>query len=93
MTSWRRTRALLRVAAALLAEPDARHYGYPLSKASGVRSGTLYPMLDRLLREGWITDGWSPQATRGGDRRFYRLTDAGRAALTEIVEGGSPWAG
>jgi PadR family transcriptional regulator PadR len=83
----RRTKRLVEVAAALLADPDGKHWGYELSKASGVRSGVLYPMLTRLLDEGWLTDGWEDTATLSGrpPRRYYQLTDEGKLQLGAIV--------
>jgi PadR family transcriptional regulator PadR len=37
----RKTHALIQVAIALLDDPTGRHWGYQLSKQSGVRSGVL----------------------------------------------------
>lgn len=42
--------------------------------------GTVYPLLSRLRRVGWLDSTWSESPT-GPPRRYYRLTDAGRAAL------------
>ena len=43
--------------------------------------GTLYPLLHRLEADGLIAADWS---TEGGRRRkWYTLTDAGRAKLTD----------
>ena len=45
-----------------------------------VQTGTLYPALHRLLRQGWITAAW--QTTDNGRRaRYYRLTLSGRKHL------------
>ena len=40
---------LVQVAMAVLANPTSRHWGYELSRQTGVRSGVLYPMLTRML--------------------------------------------
>jgi PadR family transcriptional regulator, regulatory protein PadR len=42
--------------------------------------GTIYPMLSRLRRVGWLDSKWSESPT-GPPRRYYSLTDDGRAAL------------
>lgn len=42
--------------------------------------GTIYPLLSRLRRVGWLDSDWRESPT-GPPRRYYRLTDAGRAAL------------
>jgi len=47
-----------------------------------VEHGSLYPALQRLEREGWITAAWKLDA-RGRDMKFYRLTPAGRKQLSE----------
>jgi transcriptional regulator len=43
------------------------------------KEGTLYPTLHNLEAQGWIES--FEQAENGRVRRYYRLTDAGRAAL------------
>lgn len=45
-----------------------------------VEEGSLYPALQRLLANGWVTAEWG---TTGGNRRarYYQLTRAGRRQL------------
>ena len=70
---------------ALLAGED--RYGYEMIEALRRRSnhvfdlkaGTLYPLLHTLEREGWVTA--YDRETGGRVRRYYHLTEAGRAAL------------
>ena len=84
----RRTHSLVLVAMAILSEPTARHWGYDLSKKSGVRSGVLYPMLTRMLEEGWLDDGWENPDTiveKRPPRRYYELTSRGQQQLGGIV--------
>jgi PadR family transcriptional regulator len=80
----RKTHALVQVAIALLDDPASRYWGYALSQRSGVRSGVLYPMLTRMLDEGWLTDGWEDPTTirdKRPPRRYYELTSkAGRSS-------------
>jgi PadR family transcriptional regulator PadR len=65
-----------------MASPAARHYGYDLTKQTGMRSGVLYPILHRLLAAGWLTDGWEDQRPAGRPpRRYYELTDLGQREL------------
>jgi PadR family transcriptional regulator PadR len=42
--------------------------------------GTLYPLLARLRRAGWVTTTWQ-DAPAGPPRRYYALTPGGHAAL------------
>ena len=85
----RRTHALLQVALALMQDATGRHWGYELSKWSGVRSGVMYPILQRMLDEGWLTDGWEDQEQVGRakrpPRRYYEVTNAGKAALGAVL--------
>src|SRR5258708_35652976 len=69
-----------------LQEKRARH-GYEIGKLIAERSegvvrfhvASLYPLLYRLERRGWIKGEWEP--TGGRRRRFYRLTATGRKTL------------
>lgn len=85
----RRTYALVQVALALMAEASGRHWGYELSKQSGVRSGVMYPILARMLDEGWLTDGWEDKVQTGRakrpPRRYYELTSKGKAELGAVI--------
>jgi PadR family transcriptional regulator PadR len=46
--------------------------------------GTIYPLLSRLRRDGLVESFWRESA-EGPPRRYYHLTDRGRAALTGFV--------
>jgi PadR family transcriptional regulator len=79
--SSRQTRALL---AALLDQSQAWRHGYDLSKETGLRSGTLYPLLMRLSGQGLLESRWQ-DAERPGlpPRHVYRLTASGLALARE----------
>jgi PadR family transcriptional regulator PadR len=47
-----------------------------------VNQGSLYPALQRLERQGWITADWGVSVTNRR-ARFYRLTAAGRRRLAQ----------
>lgn len=66
---------------------DGRIWGYALSKRSGVRSGVLYPQLDRMMSEGWLVDHWEDRKAdaKRPPRRYYRLTETGRSSLGAMV--------
>lgn len=85
----RRTKQLVKVAAALMAEPDRQHYGFELMLHAKVSSGVLYPILARMLGEGWLADAWqNPADMEKGQRlprRYYTITDKGRVALSELT--------
>jgi|SRR5579864_3451381 len=70
-----------------LVEARPRH-GYDLSKLIEARSGgklsfrvaSLYPLLYRLEKRGWIQGRWIEKVGQRR-RRYYRLTTAGAAVL------------
>jgi PadR family transcriptional regulator PadR len=55
-------------------------HGYELARLTGLRSGTLYPLLIRLEAQGYLEAEWQPPAAPGRPpRHAYRLTAAGLA--------------
>ena len=79
-----RTRTLsqpARAVLAIMAEGGSRWlHGYDLCRQSGVKPGTLYPLLIRLHEQGCLEAEWQAPAERGRPpRHAYRLTATGRA--------------
>ncbi len=50
----------------------------------GVTDGTLYPVLYRLERAGFVEVRWETRP-RGVPRKYYKLTPAGRAELARLT--------
>jgi PadR family transcriptional regulator, regulatory protein PadR len=78
----------LSVLASLEADPASWQHGYVLAKQTGLRSGTLYPILIRLAERGLVEACWEDGQPAGRPRRhLYRLSSEGlaaaRAALAE----------
>jgi DNA-binding PadR family transcriptional regulator len=79
----------LRLFEALLAHVDQWHYGYALSKSTGLASGTLYPILQRLAERGLLDAQWQDADEPGRPpRHAYRLTGDGASYATERVTAG-----
>lgn len=78
------------VLSVLLDAPAKETYGFELSRASGLPSGTIYPILRRLEDEGWLASRWediSQEQESRRRRRYYRLTgDGARSARKAIAE-------
>jgi transcriptional regulator len=76
-----------------LVETRPRH-GYDISKLIEQRSGgtlrfhvaSLYPLLYRLQKRGWIQGHWVEKAGQRR-RRYYRLTSEGRKVLVSQRHG------
>ncbi|WP_326945792.1 PadR family transcriptional regulator [Amycolatopsis sp. NBC_01307] len=79
------THALVQLAAVLMSAPRDKHWGYGLSKKSGVRSGAMYPRLKQMLDEGWLTDGWEIGVEGRPPRRYYEVTDDGLRELGALL--------
>ena len=75
----------------LLAEQQL--YGFEIARQIGERTAgalkftlaSLYPLLYDMEKKGWVEGRW--QANQAGrDRRYYRLTPAGRKQLAPLKE-------
>lgn len=74
---------------AFLDAPSDETYGFALAEATGLPSGTIYPILRRLEDDGFIKSRWAEvdTGTQRRRRRYYELTGEGRrAAQTATVQ-------
>jgi DNA-binding PadR family transcriptional regulator len=77
----RQARTLL---AAFLEQAQMWRHGYDLSKETGLKSGTLYPLLMRMSEQGLLESRWQePERSGLPPRHVYRLTAAGLALARE----------
>jgi PadR family transcriptional regulator PadR len=73
----------LSVLAALCEQPSRWQHGYALATVTGLKSGTLYPILIRLADRGLVEACWQQEPQPGRPRRhLYRLTAGGLARAT-----------
>ena len=71
---------------ALLDAPTAWHYGLVLSRETGLKSGTLYPILMRLAGRGLLDSRWeAPEQPGLPARHMYRLTPEGLACARRAL--------
>lgn len=76
----------LKILECLSASPGGLH-GYALMKASGLASGTLYPILGRLSERGWLEKHWETgEDVSGPPRRIYTITSVGRTQFESSTE-------
>lgn len=79
----KQTRALLVL---LLQSPQQWRHGYDLARETGLKSGTLYPLLLRLADQALLEAKWVESAQQGKPpRHAYRLSPAGVALATSIA--------
>jgi PadR family transcriptional regulator, regulatory protein PadR len=60
-------------------------YGFSVMEMTGLASGTVYPAMRRLERDGLIRSHWESQAIADAElrppRKYYKLTRSGKATL------------
>ena len=79
------------VLAALLEEPAHWRHGYDLSGHTGLKSGTLYPILIRLAEHSLLETCWEESTGAGRPpRHMYRLTASGQRVAREKVTAAQP---
>jgi PadR family transcriptional regulator PadR len=79
-------RGFLQILVLALLEKDM--YGYSMVRTIRdlgyeVEENTLYPLLRRLEKNGWVKSRWDVSEDR--PRKFYSISDAGRALRTELL--------
>ena len=76
----------LAVLAELCATPSQWRHGYGLARVTGLKSGTLYPVLLRLADRGLVEACWEDEQPSGRPRRhLYRITADGLAVATTAL--------
>ena len=81
----------LAVLAELCATPSRWRHGYGIARDTGLKSGTLYPVLLRLADRGLVEARWEDEQPAGRPRRhLYRLTAEGLAAATAALAQAQP---
>jgi DNA-binding PadR family transcriptional regulator len=65
------------------------HYGFDIMDVTGLASGTVYPILRRLDREGLVRSRWERAEVAHREqrppRRYYEVTQAGTRLLPELA--------
>ena len=65
-------------------------HGFDIMDATGLPSGTVYPVLGRLERDGYVRARWEAQTTAFREkrplRRYYEVTASGAKALVHSIE-------
>jgi DNA-binding PadR family transcriptional regulator len=85
------TANLSHTAAMILQAIGAGHiYGFSIMEITGLPSGTVYPALRRLERDGLIRSNWEKEASALAEqrpaRKYYRLTRTGGTTLENVRE-------
>jgi DNA-binding PadR family transcriptional regulator len=71
---------------ALGEDPTVWRYGYELCQETGLKAGSMYPILMRLADRGLLETAWESDAPVGRPpRHLYRLTDSGLEQASELA--------
>ena len=71
---------------ALAKESAAWRHGYELCQQTGLKAGSMYPILIRLADRGWLKTRWETAISAGRPpRHLYRLTEAGLELASELA--------
>jgi PadR family transcriptional regulator PadR len=73
----------LRVLDSFLEQPEDWKYGYDLSRNTGLKSGTLYPILMRLAENKLLETKWEESEPGRPPRHMYRFTADGLRFIKE----------
>jgi PadR family transcriptional regulator PadR len=84
---FRKTAAIQTVLAVFSKRPEAELYGYEICQVTGLKSGTVYPILNRLVDAGWAKARVEPRVKNldRPPRTYYRLTDMGRRRVASGI--------
>jgi PadR family transcriptional regulator PadR len=76
---------------ALAADPPAWRHGYALCQETGLKAGSLYPILMRLADAGMLETAWERDAPPGRPpRHLYRLTGPGLELAAALARPEAP---
>lgn len=80
------TNQLLALLEAMMADLNREWYGLELMEATNLSSGTLYPLLHRLVADGWLERTREVPSEDGGrSRRLYKLTGQGTLSADSLL--------
>ncbi len=74
-------------------DPGGEHYGLDIASVTGLKSGSLYPILGRLEDHGWLTSRWEdldPSEQARPRRRYYRITADGINLAKQALDKPAP---
>jgi DNA-binding MarR family transcriptional regulator len=71
----------------LAVNPVHPAWGLSICRGTGLSSGSIYPILDRLLKAGWVESRTETHPPVGRPpRTFYKLTELGAARARSVLE-------
>jgi DNA-binding PadR family transcriptional regulator len=85
----RMTKQIASVLESFLSDLTRDWYGFDLIERTALKSGTVYPILHLLEKDGWLSsarEGIDPQEEGRPARRLYTLTGLGEREAKAVLE-------
>jgi PadR family transcriptional regulator, regulatory protein PadR len=63
--------------------------GSDITRLTGIKSGSLYPILERFKKAGWLTSRWeegNPSALGRPPKHLYHLTTTGKRHVLKALK-------
>lgn len=75
------------IAYMLASEPRTKHYSSGIAAALGIKTGTISPLMHRMVDAGWLTIDPGGRYDGGGTARvYYKFTTGSRAMLRKAIK-------
>jgi DNA-binding PadR family transcriptional regulator len=83
------TKQMVMVLEAFLAQRDREWFGFDLMEVTGLKSGTMYPLLHGFKEDGWLEaskEKIDPKVEGRPARHLYRLSGLGEREAVAAIE-------
>ena len=83
-------KGFLELCVLIILRNKGKSYGFELLRLFkqaelDIDEGTLYPLLNRMHKNGWLESSWETPTTSGHPRRFYSLSTDGERQLPDML--------
>ena len=81
--------AFLKTLEVFLNEPTKKFSGLDICNKTGLKSGTVYPLLIGMEEKGWLVSEWEdidPEVEKRPKRHFYSLSEKGNRRGREMIK-------
>jgi DNA-binding PadR family transcriptional regulator len=78
----------LKVLSVFLDQPTSDRYGLEICDLTGLKYGTVQPMLRRFDKAGWLKSAWEdidPKEAGRRPRRYYKLSSKGLERARDVL--------
>jgi DNA-binding PadR family transcriptional regulator len=85
------TKPTIKIATYLAELKTGSTWGLQICSETKLGSGSVYSVLDRFEKYGWVESFWEDDnGRRGARRRLYKVTQSGKKSLKQLVAENKP---